>query len=857
MRKLRSFLPLFLLILCSLTSAVGLHAAPQVMRNAAPYSPQAASGPNASPAAKAFFAKKHALRTVASTGKTIQQISALKANGAQASLVGYGTPNIQADLYQSGEDKWRLDGSSAGFQILLTNISAETTVTFASVTDDNTDFPISTTCTTLTPGQTCTITLLYTPATPTVCNGGEVDGEGNLDTTTITVTDNDPDGDNMEGAPGQLTFYYAAYSGDNGMTLDDLTDPKLNATALAQALVGAGVTVSNATYTGAARAAGTFSATGTSVGFNSGVVLSNGSVRNVLGPNCDTGITMQNGALGDYDLTTLANIGNTGAAVTTNDAAVLEFDFVPTSDTVSFQYVFASDEYNEFVFDYNDVFGFFLNGTNIALIPGTQTPVSINNVNNGNSTGEPNNPPVNPQDFVNNDFQWTTPAPIDTEMDGLTIVFTASATVTPGQTSHIKLAIADATDYSYDSNVFIKGGSFTSSDATLTPTSQAFGSVAVGSSSAPFTFTLANVGANTIDLGGIALTGPFTETDNCDDGLNAVGTNGSTCTIMVTFTPTASGAATGTLTVNYTTVGSNTQQTVTSSLTGTGTGGAGGTITVSPTSLTFTTVIGTTSAAQAVTITNMGTTAVTVSSVTVPGGGFAQTNNCTSIAASGTCTINVTFSPTSTEPVNGNLVINDSAAGSPHTVALSGTGVNSPIIISVAPGGSLSATSVPGGTAYYGLIITAVPGFSGTVQLSCTPSSPLITCTPVPSSITLGAGGTTEVAFAIQTYCKGTTVNTGGLPFVPGGFGGLGGGLALFVLALSLSCATWTFHRKPRVAVAFAGVLVMILVGAACSGGPAKGPNGVTPAGTYTLTLNATTNGNTVSLPNYLTLVVQ
>ena len=83
----------------------------------------------------------------------------------------------------------------------------------------------------------------------------------------------------------------------------------------------------------------------------------------------------------------------------------------------------------------------------------------------------------------------------------------------------------------------------------------------------------------------------------------------------------------------------------------------------------------------------------------------------------------------------------------------------------------------------------------------------------------------------------------------------LGAGLALFALALSLSCATWTFHRKPRVAVAFAGVLSDDSICAACSGGPAKGPNGITPAGTYTLTLNATINGNTVSLPSYLTLV--
>jgi hypothetical protein len=854
MRKLRSFLPLSVLALCSLSSAVALNAAPQVMRSAAPYSPQSATA--TSPAVKAFFAKKHVLRKVASTGKTIQFVKAAKANAAQASLVGYGTDNIQADLYQSAIDKYRLDGSTKPFQIVLTNISADTTIAFSGVSDDNTDFPVSSTCTQLSPGQTCMITVSYAPATPTVCNGGDQ----NLDGTTITVLDNDPEGDNFDGAPGTLTFFYGAYSGDNGMTLDDLTDSKLNATALAQALVGAGVTVSNATYTGALRAAGTFSATGTSVGFNSGVVLSSGSVRNVLGPNCDTGISSENGSLGDSDLTTLANVGNPANDITTNDAAVLEFDFVATSDTISFQYVFASDEYNEYVFDFNDVFGFFLNGTNVALIPGTQTPVSINNVNNGNSTGEPGNPPANPQDFVNNDFQWTNTAPVDTEMDGMTIVFTATGTVTPGQTSHIKLAIADANDYALDSSVFIKGGSFTSSDATLTPASQDFGSVAVGSSSEPITFTLANVGTNSIDLGNITLTGPFTETTDCGDGLNPAGTNGSTCTIQVTFTPTASGAATGTLTVNYTTVGSNTPQSVSSSLTGTGTGGGGGgTITLSPTSLTFTTVIGTTSAAQAVTITNTGTAAVTVSSVTATNG-FAQTNNCTSIAASATCTINVTFTPTSTEPVNGNLVINDSATGSPHTVALSGTGVNSPIIISVAQGGSLSATSVPGGTAYYGLIITAVPGFSGTVQLSCTPSSPLITCTPVPSTITLGAGGTTEVAFAIQTYCKGTTVASGGLPFLPAGFGGFGSfgsGLVLFALALSLSCATWTFHRKPRVAVAFAGVLVMILVGAACSGGPAKGPNGITPAGTYTLTLNATINGNTVSLPNYLTLVVK
>jgi hypothetical protein len=823
MRKLRPSLPLVLLVFCALSSAVAVQAAPQVLRDAAPYS-----------------GAVHKQRPAnLNPHIAVHNVAHPAAKASSVKAFGFGTGTIQAD-WNGFNDKQRTDGASAPLLIVLTNVSEETTVNFTNITfneNDSNAYTATMTCATLAPGQTCNVLVSF--ATTSACEAVSAD---------FLVNDDDPE--------GGVEIALAGYGADNAIQVDDLTDAKLTATALAQSLVGAGVTVSNVSVTGAARAIGNFTSSSNVVGFKSGVVLSTGSVRNVVGPNCSTGIDGENGTAGDTDLDTLVGDGNQ-----TNDAAVLEFDFVPTSSTLSFEYTFASDEYNEFVGQFNDVFGFFLNGTNIALIPGTNTPVAINNVNGGNPLGTD---PVNAQYYINNDFQFPAAAPVDTEMDGLTVVLTAAAKVNPNVTNHIKLAIADAIDDELDSNVFLEAGSFTSSDATLTPASQNFGSVAVGSSSPAFTFTLSNVGSNSIDLGGIALTGPFTETDNCDDGLNPLGQDGSTCTIQVTFTPTASGAATGTLTATYNTVGSNTQQTVSSTLTGTGTGGGGGTITVSPTSLTFTTVIGTTSAAQAVTITNTGTTAVTVSSVTVPGGGaFAQTNNCASIAASATCTINVTFAPTGTEPVNGNLTINDNAAGSPHTVALSGTGVNSPIIISIPSGGSASATSVPGGTAYYGLLITAVPGFSGTVTLSCTPSSPTITCTPVPSTITLGAGGTTEVAFGIQTYCKGTTVANGGVPGLPDGFGGgfglggFGGGLALFALALSLSCATWTFHRKPRVAVAFAGVLAVILIGAACGGSPAKGPNGVTPAGTYTLTLNATINGNTVSLPNYLTLVVK
>src|SRR4029077_20141383 len=158
-------------------------------------------------------------------------------------------------------------------------------------------------------------------------------------------------------------------------------------------------------------------------------------------------------------------------------AAVLEFDFVPATSTLTFEYVFASDEYNEFVGQFNDVFAFFLNGAKIALLPGIlpAPPVSINNVNLT----------TNPQFYINNDVDQLANPPVDTEMDGLTVVLTATAQVTAGQTNHIKLAIADADDFAVDSNVFIKAGSFTSSQITLSPESLDFGNQPQGTTSSP------------------------------------------------------------------------------------------------------------------------------------------------------------------------------------------------------------------------------------------------------------------------------------------------------------------------------------------------------------------------------------
>lgn len=235
-----------------------------------------------------------------------------------------------------------------------------------------------------------------------------------------------------------------------------LTTQDLNTTTpdqLASALAGPGVTISNVQITGALVSAGVFAggndiAGGTDkIGISDGVVLSSGNVASVVGPNLLGNTTTILQLPGDPDLDALV-----GTA--TIDATVLEFDFVPSADKVFLQYIFASEEYNEFVnSQFNDVFAFFINGVNCATIGDPRVPVSINNINNGNPFGGGG---PNAALYQNNDI--ASGAPINTEMDGLTVALTCEAAVTPNASNHMKLAIADTTDGGLDANVFVKGG---------------------------------------------------------------------------------------------------------------------------------------------------------------------------------------------------------------------------------------------------------------------------------------------------------------------------------------------------------------------------------------------------------------
>ncbi|MBL7755535.1 MAG: choice-of-anchor L domain-containing protein, partial [Chitinophagaceae bacterium] len=242
-----------------------------------------------------------------------------------------------------------------------------------------------------------------------------------------------------------------------------------NPSTLAQKLSGPGVTVSNATILCENQQSGIFVATTPIFGLDSGIVLTTGRAGTLLpfyGVNGSEFnlANFNHGNGGDPQLTTLAG-------TTTHDRCILEFDFKANGDTVYFQYLFGSEEYPAYnCANYNDVFGFFISGPgystplNLALIPNTNIPVSINSINNGvisaggnisNCTSMGAGSPFT--SMYNSNVGGT-----NLTYSGFTDLLTSKASITPCSTYHLKLAIADGFDNIIDSGVFLKAGSLTS-----------------------------------------------------------------------------------------------------------------------------------------------------------------------------------------------------------------------------------------------------------------------------------------------------------------------------------------------------------------------------------------------------------
>ena len=242
------------------------------------------------------------------------------------------------------------------------------------------------------------------------------------------------------------------------------------AEALVAELIGTTTELSpgTAVFNGGIDAAGFFAGGSISgLGIESGVILTTGSAALASGSNWYHSSSRVQGLPGDAALSTLVG----GEA--TYDLAALEFDFVTDGGSLLIRYLFASEEYNEFVNSgHNDVVGIFLDGTNIALVPGTSTPVSVDTVNGGGPLLGAN--PSYPELFHNNSLQSGGPF-FDLAYDGFTEVFvTVTLELAPGS-YHLRLAIADVGDAYGDSALLIEPFTFVqtpvSPDASSAPVS--------------------------------------------------------------------------------------------------------------------------------------------------------------------------------------------------------------------------------------------------------------------------------------------------------------------------------------------------------------------------------------------------
>lgn len=247
---------------------------------------------------------------------------------------------------------------------------------------------------------------------------------------------------------------------------------------LASHIAGPNITVYNASIIGAPISYGKFNtgATSTNLGMQSGIVLTTGSRAGVIGPNNNSGESTGSGMPGDAQLTGVAG-------VQTNDACVLQFQFDVQSESIEFKYVFGSDEYPEYVnAGFNDVFAFYISGPgitgweNIALVPNTTTPVTIDNINDGSYW----------QYYVNNNSGTTV------QYDGFTRSLVAKKTgLIPCQTYTLRLAIADAGDDVVDSGVFLEEGSLKQGTVSaITQTANADSVALEGCTKAKFVFSL-------------------------------------------------------------------------------------------------------------------------------------------------------------------------------------------------------------------------------------------------------------------------------------------------------------------------------------------------------------------------------
>lgn len=248
-----------------------------------------------------------------------------------------------------------------------------------------------------------------------------------------------------------LLSFLSAYFLHSNAQLTVWSEP--NDTTFIYSLAGPGVTVTNLTRNCATDASGFYNSTAANVGIDSGIVLTSGLISLTPGPNNSSSSSYANGTAGDAALDALI------PGYFTYDACYIEFDMTVMADTVRINYVFGSEEYQEYVgSSFNDVFAFWVSGpgitdtVNIATVPGTDVPVAINNVNAFSYSDY----------YIDNGDGFSEPYASDNtyiQYDGKTVVMEGKIATMPGETYHMKIAVSDAGDQVFDSGVFLETGS--------------------------------------------------------------------------------------------------------------------------------------------------------------------------------------------------------------------------------------------------------------------------------------------------------------------------------------------------------------------------------------------------------------
>ena len=328
----------------------------------------------------------------------------------------------------------------------------------------------------------------------------------------------------MKKLVGILLTVCCCFVGGNSLAQLSTSTGQTPAQLVQNVLVGNGVAATNIQYTGAATAIGSFSGS-TNIGLRSGIIITTGTVLNngdgPQGPNNSSGAGIDNGAGSNALLDAIA--GNS-----TFNAAILEFDFVPQSDSIKFRYVFGSEEYPEYVCaDYNDVFAFFISGPNpfggsynnqnIALIPGTSTPITINSVNNGSAGTNGTSSNCGSGGLSHSNYYVDNTNGSTIQYDGFTVPIEAAAKVQCGSTYHLVMAIADVGDAVWDSGIFLEANSlqsFSPIQMTSSLALDAYGdgvSMAEGCETATITVTRSAAQAATAQSIPVIVSGTATE----------------------------------------------------------------------------------------------------------------------------------------------------------------------------------------------------------------------------------------------------------------------------------------------------------------------------------------------------------